>query len=72
MKVQVMDVQTPTSATIGYLLGLDPVTIDCKELTNAIRANKLFAHIPINIIVQPIRLSKDKNGLNGIVTRELM
>ena len=60
MMVQVMDVQAPTSATIGYLLGLDPVTTDCKELTNAIRANTIFAHIFIYIIVQLDELSKDK------------
>ena len=56
MKIQVIDVQAPTSITIGYLLGLDPVTTDCKELTNAIRANKMFANIPIYVLVQPVRL----------------
>ena len=54
MKIQVMDVQVPTSATINYLLGLDPVTTDCTELTNAIRANKIFANIPIYVLVQPV------------------
>ena len=59
-KTQVMNVQIPTSATIGYLLGLDPVITDCTELTNAIRANKMFANIPIYVLVQPVQLIQNK------------
>ena len=62
MTVKVMELQAPTAATIGYLLALDPVTTDCKEVTNAIRANKLFTCIPINVITQPLRVGKDKKG----------
>ena len=58
--MKVMEVQARTAATIGYLLALDQVTTDCKEFTNAIRANKLFIYIPINVCTQPLRVSKDK------------
>ena len=60
MTVKVMEVQAPTATTIGYLLTLDPVTTNCKEVTNTIWANRLFTYIPINVIVQLYQLIKDK------------
>ena len=60
MIIQVMDVQAPALATIVYLLGLDPVTTDCTELTNTIMANKMFANIPIYVLVQPVRLRQNE------------
>ena len=72
MTVKVMEVQASTAVAIGYLLALDPVTTDCKEIINAVRANKLFTHIRINVITQPLQLGKDKNGLIGIVKRGWM
>ena len=56
----IMDVQAPTSTTIGYLLMLDPQTTDCEELTELVQESKYFAKLPISIKVQELRLTKDQ------------
>ena len=55
-----MDVQAPTSTTIGYLLMLDAKTTDCEELTELVQESKYFAKLPIRIKVQELRLDSPK------------
>ena len=60
MAARIMDVQAPTSTTIGYLLMLDAKTTDCVELTELVQESKYFAKLPIRIKVQELRLTKDQ------------
>ena len=58
MWVRIMEVQAPTSTTIGYLLMLDAETTDYEELTTIVQESKCFTHLPIRIKPQELPLTK--------------
>ena len=60
MWARVMEVQAPTSTTIGYLLMLDAETTDCEELTAIVQESKYFSNLPIRIKPQELQLTKDQ------------
>ena len=55
-----MEVQAPTSTTVGYLLMLDAQTTDCKELTSLFQESKCVANLPIKIKTKELRLTRDQ------------
>ena len=66
-----MEVQAPTSTTVGYLPILDAKTIDYKELTSLVQESKYFTKLLIKIRTQELRLTKDQKKLDKNDTNRL-
>ena len=59
MQLIVKDVQAPESITIVWLVGMDPVTTNCKELAKILQGFKHFSKLPIHVKIQQLLIKTD-------------
>ena len=64
MMAKVMEVQAPTSMTVGYLLMLDAITTNYEELTSLVQEYKYFEKMPIKIKTQELHFNKNQLRLD--------
>ena len=58
MQLIVKDVQAPESITAVWLVGMDPVTTDCKDLAEILRNCEHFKNLPIHVKIQQLKIKK--------------
>ena len=44
--------------TAIWLVGKDPMTTDCQELTNTLRQNDYYKKLPVHVKVQTLKIRK--------------
>ena len=58
MQLIVKDIQSPEAINAIWLVGMDPMTTDCQELTDTLRQNDYYKKLPIHVKVQTLKIRK--------------
>ena len=58
MQLIVKDVQASQSITAVWLVGIDPVTTNCKELAEILQGFKHFSKLPFHVKIQQLQIRK--------------
>ena len=64
IKLMVKDVQASQATTAGWLVGMDPEIINCKEVVDIISSFRQFYHLLIHVKLQQLCIKKKDNKLD--------
>ena len=58
MRVIIKDIQAPAFTTVAWLVGMDPKTTNCADLTETLREYPQFRNLPIFVKIQQLKIEK--------------